>query len=118
MSDIEVAEIIEEVVSDEPIKKKRGRPKKPPQPKPPKEPKERKPKPSKFNSEEEKKAHYKLYFSTYWLEKRKQPITCPCCKKEYSSQNALERHSKLNQKCKLIKLQSQLEQVENHTQDK
>jgi hypothetical protein len=33
--------------------------------------------------------------------------------KEYSSQNALDRHTKLNQKCKLIKLQSQLEQVEN-----
>ena len=113
MSDIEVVEIIEEVVSDEPVKKKRGRPKKPPQPKPPKEPKERKSKPSNFNSGEEKKAHYKLYFATYWQDKLKNSTTCPCCKKEYSSQNALDRHNKLNQKCKFIKLRSQLEQVEH-----
>ena len=113
MGDNEVSEIIEEVVSNEPIKKKRGRPNKPPQPKPTKEPKQRV---SKFSSEEEKKAHYKLYVATYWQDKLKNPITCPCCKKEYSSQNALDRHTKLNQQCKLIKLQSQLEQVENHTQ--
>jgi len=52
--------------------------------------------------------HHREYYHTY-----KQECECEHCKVKFSSQSALVRHQRRNQKCALIRANAELEMLRN-----
>ena len=88
-----------------PIERGRGRPVKPKEPKRPKSP--RVVKHSLFLDD------YKEWYRQYYINKTLNPCVCPTCGTKYASSYSLTRHEGRSNKCRLMKLEKIISDMEH-----